>query len=300
MTQKVIELWEEGASRADARGEPERTRADGFVTNVTRPTLTWWAPPASAANGTGVIICPGGGYEFLAVEHEGAELAHWLNTLGIAAFVLKYRVPHSGHPAPLEDVQGAIRLVRSRASEFGVEPDKVGALGSSAGGHLAACVGTLFNQEINGCGDGATSDQVSVRPDFLVLLYPVICLSGPYAHIGSRERLLGKTPSETLLNRLSPDRQVTTRTPPTFLVHALDDTVVPAENSRLFHAALQQAGVPSELRLFEEGFHGFGLGARLGDVSEWPQRCEQWLRAHGWLSRSRSSSQNTAPTATAF
>ena len=288
MTQKVIELWPEGASRADARGEPERTRADGFVTNVTRPTLTWWAPPASVANGTGVIICPGGGYEFLAVEHEGAALAH------VAAFVLKYRVPPPGHPAPLEDVRNAIHLVRSRAPEFGLEPDKVGALGSSAGGHLAACVGTLFDQEINGCGDGATSDQVSVRPDFLVLLYPVICLAGPHAHAGSRERLLGKTPSETLLNRLSPDRQVTPRTPPTFLVHALDDTVVPPENSRLFHAALQQAGVPSELHLFERGFHGFGLGVEQGTVSEWPQRCERWFRAQGWLATSAHRTRQAA------
>ena len=268
MTPTILELRPEEARRKSAYVGSEFTRADGFVTNVSRPTLTWWAPSASLANGTGVIICPGGGYEFLAVEHEGAALAQWLNALGVAAFVLKYRVPHPGHPAPLEDVQSAIRLVRSRAREFGVESDKIGLLGSSAGGHLAACAGTLFDQEINGCGDGATSDQVSERPDFLVLLYPVITLTGPYVHAGSRERLLGKNPAEALVNRLSPDRQVTPRTPPTFLVHALDDTVVPPENSRLFHAALQQAGVPSELRLYEEGFHGFGLGAGLGEVSE--------------------------------
>lgn len=244
--------------------------AEGYVTEVRVPTLTVWPAPADRANGTGVIVCPGGGYEFLAIGHEGTEIAHWLNDLGVTAFVLRYRVPRPGHPAPLEDLQDALRLVRVRAGEFGVAPDRVGVFGASAGGHLAACAGTLFEDD-------------RTRPDFLILLYPVIALDGPHAHAGSRRGLLGSDPAPALLARLDPARQATPRTPPAFLVHAEDDTAVPPENSRRFHAALVAVGVPAELHLYDQGFHGFGLGAGHGTAADWPQACARWLRAHGRL-----------------
>lgn len=242
--------------------------ADGYVTEVRVPTLTVWPAPAERANGTGVIVCPGGGYEFLAVGHEGMEIASWLNGLGVTAFVLRYRVPRPGHPAPLADLQDALRLVRARAGEFGVVADRLGVFGSSAGGHLAACAGTLFVDE-------------ATRPDFLLLLYPVIALDGPHAHTGSRRALLGEHPTPALLHQLDPSRHATPRTPPAFLVHAQDDTAVSPENSRLFHAALGAAGVSAELHVYPDGFHGFGLGR--GSAAAWPQHGEHWLRAQGWL-----------------
>lgn len=245
--------------------------AEGYVTEVRVPTLTWWPAPATKRNGTGVIVCPGGGYEMLAVEHEGAAIARWLNDLGVTAFVLRYRVPRPGHPAPLQDAQDAIRLVRNRAAEFCIDPDRVGVLGASAGGHLAACAGTLFDGDV-------------ARPNFLVLLYPVIALDGPDAHIGSRRALLGAEPAPALLEALDPARHVTPRTPPAFLVHAMDDTVVPPANSVRFHAALTAAGVPAELRLCREGFHGFGLGEDKGAAADWPQACARWMQSRGWLS----------------
>lgn len=256
---------EDGTAVAD-----DSVNADGYVTDVRVPTLTLWRAPAARANGTGVIVCPGGGYEFLAVGHEGEEIARWLNGLGVTAFVLRYRVPRPGHPAPLADLFDAIRLVRARAVGFGVSPSRLGVLGSSAGGHLAASAGTLFG-------------EATLRPDFLVLLYPVIALTGPFAHAGSCRALLGGSPDPAIVERLSLDRQVTARTPPAFLVHARDDTIVPPENSRSFHAALSAAGVASELHECARGFHGFGLGATNPDTARWSGACERWLRAHGWL-----------------
>lgn len=248
--------------------DDDPVNAEGYVTGVGVPTLTVWPARAPAATGTGVIVCPGGGYETLAVEHEGADLARWLNRLGVATFVLRYRIPHPGHPAPLEDVQAAIRLVRARAAEFGVAADRLGLLGASAGGHLAACASTLGSRH-------------ELRPDFLILLYPVIALDGPHAHAGSRRALTGVDPTPALLAQLDPSRHVTSGTPPVFLVHAADDTVVPPENSRRFHAALVAAGVSAELHVYPDGFHGFGLGR--GSAAAWPKACERWMRTRGWL-----------------
>lgn len=247
------------------------TDAAGYVTEVRIPTLEWWPAPAGGRPGPAVIVCPGGGYEVLAVGHEGTDIARWLNGLGVTAFVLRYRIPRPGHPAPLEDVRAAIRLVRARAPEFGILPERLGLLGASAGGHLAACAGTL-------------ADTTELRPDFLVLLYPVIALAGEIAHAGSRRALLGANPSAALLEQLDPLRHVTPRTPPAFLVHADDDTIVPPENSVRFHAALVFAGVPAELHRCRDGFHGFGLGAGKGTAAAWPEACARWLRRHGWIS----------------
>jgi acetyl esterase/lipase len=230
-----------------------------------------------------VIICPGGGYGRLSVVREGRDVAARLNAMGVSAFVLRYRLKEYGHPAPLRDALRAVRLVRSRASEWGIRPDRIGILGFSAGGHLAASAATLFDAPEG--KTGAALDSVDARPDFAVLVYPVILTEGPHAHEGSRRNLLGDNPDPSLVRRLSLDNQVTARTPPTFLVHTSEDTSVPLENSLAFYAALRRAGVPSELHLFPRGKHGFGLDEGLGATSKWMDRVQDWMGASGWLER---------------
>jgi acetyl esterase/lipase len=281
---QVIALWPEGVPDAKPDAGAER-EVDERVYNVQVPTLTRYPAPVATANGTAVIICPGGGYVRLAVNKEGTELARRLNALGVAAFVLKYRLAEYGHPAPLRDVLRAVRIVRSRSEELGVRPDRIGVLGASAGGHLAACAGTLFDAPEG--RTGAALDATSARPDFVVLLYPVITMTDPFAHAGSRRALLGENPSAALVERLSVEKQVTARTPPTFIVHTLEDASVPVENSLLFFQALRRAGVPAELHVYEKGPHGFGTRAGLGPASSWPERLEEWMRFHGWLDAQR-------------
>jgi acetyl esterase/lipase len=281
---QVIALWPEGVPDAKPDAGVER-EVDERVYNVQVPTLTRYPAPVATANGTAVIICPGGGYVRLAVNKEGTELARRLNALGVAAFVLKYRLAEYGYPAPLRDVLRAVRIVRSRAAELGVRADRIGVLGASAGGHLAACAGTLFDAPEG--RTGAALDATSARPDFLVLLYPVITMTDPFAHAGSRRALLGENPSAALVERLSVEKQVTARTPPTFIVHTLEDASVPVENSLLFFQALRRAGVPAELHVYEKGPHGFGTRAGLGPASSWPERLEEWMRFHGWLDAQR-------------
>ncbi len=266
----------------DARpdGGMERIE-DGRIYNVQVPTLTVFPAPAGTAVGTAVIICPGGSYGRLAVSNEGSELVKRFNALGVSAFVLKYRLVEYGHPAPLRDVLRAIRIVRSRAKELGVRPDRIGVLGSSAGGHLAACAGTLFDAPEG--RTGADLDAVSARPDFLALLYPVITMTAPFTHALSRKNLIGEAPTPALVERLSVETQVSRNTPPTFLVHTAEDTSVPLENSLLFFEALRRAGVPAEMHLYEKGPHGFGTKPGLGPTSEWPKRLEEWMHSHGWL-----------------
>ena len=175
----------------------------------------------------------------------------------------------------------AVRLVRSRAAELGLDPARIGVFGSSAGGHVAASAATLFDSPEG--KTGAALDAVSARPDFVVLQYPVITMRGPAVHAGSRDALLGPHPPAKLLDRVSLERQVTRQTPPTFLVHTQEDTTVPADNSILFYQALRAAGVSTEMHLYEKGPHGFGIKPGLGPTSDWPKRCEEWMRAHGWL-----------------
>jgi len=280
--ERVLPLWPEGVPGLRADAGPE-VAVDGRVSNIHTPALTRF--PAAAANGTAVIICPGGGYAYEAWEKEGVEPARWLNGLGVTAFVLKYRVKEYGHPAPLRDVLRAVRLVRSRAAEFGVRPDRIGVLGFSAGGHLAASAGTLFDA-LEG-RTGAALDAVSARPDFLVLIYPVITMKTPLAHAGSRQNLLGANPGDEQVEHLSLEQQVTARTPPAFLVTTFEDATVPAENSVAFFEAMRLAGVPAELHAFEKGGHGFGLRPGAGPASGWPALCEQWLRLHGWIGAAR-------------
>lgn len=275
---RVIELWPEGVPNARSGQE---SVVNNRVSNVHVPTLTAFPAPGDRRDKAAVIICPGGGYRMLAWGHEGIDVAKRVNAMGASAFILKYRLGEYGHPAPLQDVLRAIRTVRSRAAEFGVSPDRIGVLGFSAGGHLTASAATLFDAPEG--RTGAALDAVSARPDFAVLIYPVVTLKGPYAHAGSRRALIGENPAAELIDRLSLELQVTKNTPPAFLVHTAEDKGVPLENSVQFYQAIRAAGGSAELHLYEKGPHGFGLGAGLGPASDWPARLETWLRAHGWI-----------------
>jgi len=248
-----------------------------------RPALHVYLPESSRANGTAVVVCPGGGYGHLAMEHEGADIARWLNSHGVAAFVLDYRHRGKGygHPAPLQDAQRALRMVRADSQQYRVAPDRIGVLGFSAGGHLASTLGTHFDD-----GDSQSSDpveRVSCRPDFLILCYPVILFGQPGMHAGSQRNLLGASPSDELVRSLSNEQQVTARTPPTFLFHTDEDRGVPAENSVRFYLALRGAGVPAELHVYQKGAHGLGLAPAVPETSSWPDRCVGWLRGRGLL-----------------
>jgi len=269
---QTIVLWPGGAPGAVGDEEADR------------PTLTVYLPPAERAVPTGVVVCPGGGYAKLAMDHEGRQVAEWLNSLGVAAFVLKYRLgPRYRHPAPLEDAKRALRLVRARAGEFRIAPDRIGVWGFSAGGHLASTLATHFD-----AGNPAAADpveRVSCRPDFAILAYPVISFATEYAHKGSRRNLLGDNPDPALVENLSNEKQVTAQTPPTFLFHTNEDQGVPAENSVLFYLALRRAGVPAELHIYERGRHGVGLAPNDSVLSSWPQRLADWLRVRGLLGR---------------
>lgn len=286
-----IPLWPEGvppARRADApaaRGDlgPERQGPDGRIANVSQPMLTIVPPAVDRPNGTAVILCPGGGYTFLSNAREGQQYAAWLSTLGVTTFILKSRLQEWGHPAPLQDVLRAIRLVRSRAAEFGVAPNRIGVMGSSAGGHLAASAGTLWDHADG--RTGAALDAVNARPDFAVLVYPVITMTDPAAHAGSRQALLGGKPGAAELALLSLEQQVSAATPPTVLLHTQGDKAVPVQNSLMYFDALTRAGVPAELYVFEQGGHGIAMRDGLGTASAWPRRAEDWLRQRGLLDK---------------
>lgn len=267
---RIMSLWEGKAPGALGEGDEDK------------PTLTFYPPSQSHKPGTAVIVMPGGSYGWLATNHEGRQVANWLNAMGVKAFVLRYRLgPKYHHPVELSDAQRAIRLVRTRAKEFGVDPNKIGVLGFSAGGHLASTTITHF-----AAGDAQATDPVdraSSRPDFAVLAYPVISLTADYAHHGSRDNLLGAKAPPELAKQLSSEMQVTPQTPPTFLFSSSTDTVVPPENSVAFYLALHKAGVPAELHIFEKADHGVGL--RLDDpgIGQWGTLLIQWLRGRKLL-----------------
>ena len=268
---KVELLWPKGAPLA--LGDTE----------VDKPRLTIHLPDPDKAVGTGVVVCPGGGYGALAKDHEGKQIAEFFNKLGIAAFVLEYRLGQRyRHPAPLLDAQRALRLVRSRAKEFGIAPDRIGIMGFSAGGHLASTAATHFEDaEVKDSEDPI--DKASCRPDFAILCYAVITFEPPFAHMGSRRNLLGDNPSKELVESLCNEKRVTEKTPPTFLFHTNADTGVPPENSVLFYLALRKAKVPAELHIYEKGAHGVGLAQKDAILSSWSGRLEGWLAGRGLL-----------------
>jgi acetyl esterase/lipase len=261
-------LWPNGAPGATGHDDADQPSLIPF--------------PAKSPNGTAVIVCPGGGYSHLSMEKEGTDIARWLNSLNISAFVLKYRLgPRYHHPAMLEDAQRAIRTVRSRAASFGVRPDRIGIWGFSAGGHLASTAATHFDAGNPQAADPI--DRAGSRPDFLILAYAVISMNSEYTHAGSRTSLLGDHPDPRLLDDLSTDLRVTPQTPPAFLFHTNADTTVPAENSVRFYLALRKAGVPAELHVYEQGPHGVGLAPTNATLSSWPARLADWLRGRGLL-----------------
>ena len=245
------------------------------------PTLTAYLP-ASNPTRSAVLIAPGGGYLHLAIQKEGEDVARWLNAHGVAAFVLKYRLgPTYHHPAELADAQRAVRTVRARAAELGLAPDHIGMWGFSAGGHLTASAGTLYDSKIYPATDAI--DRQSARPDFLVLAYPVITLGPPYVHLGSRNALLGDSPSPALIALLSPEKHVTANTPPTFLFATTDDKTVPVMNSVLFYSALIANHVSAEMHLDQHGPHGVGLAPSFPDLKNWPDLLATWMRANGYM-----------------
>lgn len=239
---------------------------------------------AKNPNGAAIVVCPGGGYGGHAMDHEGVQIADWLNAHGITAVVLKYRLgARYHHPIPLTDAQRAIRFVRANAAAWKVDPKRVGILGFSAGGHLASTAATHFELENDSKKKIDPIDRASCRPDFAVLLYPVITLEGPFAHVGSRNNLLGPKPSAKLVDSLCNDRQVAHDTPPTFLVHTSEDSGVRPENSVLFYLALKKHNVPAEMHIYEKGRHGLGLGAKGTSFASWPDRCVAWMKGRGLL-----------------
>ena len=253
------------------------------TTEADTPTLTIYRA-ARAATGTGVVVAPGGGYGALAMDHEGRQVAAYFNAMGVSAFVLKYRLgPKYRHPIELGDAQRAIRLVRSGAQEYGVNPDRIGLMGFSAGGHLAATAGTRFDSGNSSAPDPV--DRAGSRPDFLILGYPVITFEAGVTHAGSVRNLLGENPDPKLIELLSNELHVTPQTPPTFLFHTNADTGVLPENSVRFYLALRKAKVPAEMHVFENGPHGVGLA--LGDpaLGQWPVLLTTWLRGRGLLTK---------------
>ena len=267
---RKMQLWEHGAPGALGTAESDQ------------PSLEYFPPWGNNPSRTCVIVAPGGGYVFLASNHEGRQVANWFNALGLCAFVLTYRLgPRYHYPIELEDAQRAIRLVRLRAAEFHVDTNRIGMMGFSAGGHLTSMAGTHFD-----AGNPNAEDpiyRVSSRPDFLILAYPLISMRPPYAHMGSVHALLSEQPDQKLQELLSNELQVTPQTPPTFLFATSDDDTVPVENSVMFYMALRKAGVPAELHVFEHGPHGVGLD--LGDpvLGEWPKLLEDWMQSRGLL-----------------
>ena len=241
------------------------------------PVVTVYLPRTVAANTPAVVVCPGGSYRALASNHEGRQVASYLNSLGVAAFVLRYRLgPRYHHPIELGDAQRAIRLLRSHAADWRLDPARIGIVGFSAGGHLAMTASTRFDSGSAGAADAV--DRVSSRPDFAVLGYPVISMTEEWTHKGSRTMLLGDPFDPELAKTLSGERAVTKETPPTFLFQTTEDTVVPAENSVHYYLALHKAGVPVEMHVFEKGPHGVGLANDDAALSEWSTLLANWLR----------------------
>lgn len=275
LAQQEIPLYPGQVPNARDTPNEEVKNKDHIVSRVSRPTLTVYLPAKEKANGSAVIICPGGGYGVLVIKREGYDVAEAFAKQGVAAFVLKYRLPSDKTMidktiGPLQDAQQAIRTVRQRAAEWRIDPKKVGIMGFSAGGHLAATAGTHFEPARIDNGDG-----ISLRPSFMVLVYPVISLTERIGHSGTRTNLLGASPGAEQISQYSNEGHVTASTPPAFLTHAGDDTVVPVANSLVFYEALQRQNVPADLHIYNQGGHGY---LKTPSFDEWFGRCLHWLR----------------------
>ncbi len=284
VAQKVMPLYTDSIPNSRPSPDEETTTNNGvlIINKVSRPTITAYLPPKSQANGTAVIICPGGGYSVLAAAHEGSDVAKEFVKQGVAAFVLKYRIPDDAtmvnkEIGPLQDAQEAMKTVRERATEWNINPQRIGIIGFSAGGHLASTEGTHYGKAVI-----ANANNTSLRPDFMILIYPVISFDDSIGHRGSRDNLLGKNPTKEKKKYYSNELQVTSDTPPTFLVHATDDDVVNVQNSLLFYNALRQHHVPVEMHIYQSGGHGFGMHVpKSKDL--WMERCLNWMTVNSWL-----------------
>jgi acetyl esterase/lipase len=256
---------------SEANGLPAR------IEKVTDPTLTVFLPPTELATGKAVLICPGGGYGFLSFINEAYPIAKWLNDNGIAGIILKYRLPSDlimkdKAIGPLQDAQEAMRLIRRNAAAWNINPGKVGVIGFSAGGHLASTLSTHYADKVY-----PLIDSVGARPDFSLLIYPVITMDDTFTHGGTRRSLLGDNPSEEAIKRFSNEMQIDGKTPPTFLVHSTDDKAVPVKNSIVYYESLLKNNVTSEMHIFQKGGHGYGLAEKRGTESAWPSLCIRWI-----------------------
>lgn len=265
--------------------DEETTTSEGGIVRVNKiktPTLTVYLPSKKKASGAAVVICPGGGYSIVAIDHEGYKVAEKFNEMGVAAFVLKYRIPDKKNQqdpsiAPLQDAQQAILTVRANAEKWHINPSRIGIMGFSAGGHLASTAATHFNHSLI-----SNPEKISLRPDFAILIYPVISADKQITHAGSFKNLLGANPTAQQLREFSNEQQITAQTPPAFLVHASDDKGVSPENSIVFYQALLKNNVPAELHIYQNGGHGFGMHNPT-TKEKWMDRCRNWMEANGWL-----------------
>ena len=268
--QQEIKLYENGTIDSNDIKEKESIIQNDFVSNISEPRMYYYAASKEKTNGTAVLICPGGGYSGVSVLKEGEEIAKWFNDLGVSAFVLYYRMPNGHFDIPLEDAQTALLIIHKRAKKWNIKKNKIGIMGFSAGGHLASTAGTHFKSKIQ-------------RPDFMILAYPVITMNKDLTHLGSRNNLLGLNPSDDLVKHFSNELQVTGKTPPTFIVHAIDDTTVPIANSEQFLKALLNHHVPAELHKYDVGGHGFGMRKNGIPADNWPELLKIWLYSRGLI-----------------
>ena len=273
----VLKVWPNGAPNDNGMTEPEEKYDGVRVRNVSEAEMYIYLPEKEMNTGAAVVICPGGGYRIEAMDHEGFDIAAFLEENGIAGIVLKYRLPYGHHEVPSSDARRAIRTVRAHAEEWGIDPDKIGIAGSSAGGHLASTAGTVF--DFGNAGSDDPVEHQSCRPDFMLLLYPVITMDEKYTHLGSRENLIGKGHDMKLVRKYSNELNVTKETPPTFLVLADDDKAVVPQNSIGFYSALKKYDVPAEMHIFQYGGHGFGIRKEGRPSDNWPYMFVDWLKA---------------------
>jgi len=285
-TQTVMPLYSDSIPNSKPAPDEEKTdtsrKGVPMISKVSMPTLAIYLPPKEKATGAAVVVIPGGGYRNVAIGHEGYDVAKRFNEMGVAAFVLKYRLPSdvtmiNKEIGPVQDAQRAIQIVREKAKEWGLDKNRVGIIGFSAGGHLASTAGTHFNHAYINAGKKA-----NLRPDFMILVYPVISFADSICHKGSRENLLGKDPSPDKIMEYSNELQVTKKTPPTYLVHAENDSTVKVQNMLLFATALQKNKVPFDFYLYEKGGHGFGLNNSTSEV-KWMDLVQEWMEKSGWL-----------------
>lgn len=272
-----MKVWPDGAPENNGLTAPEEQFDGVRVRNVSEAEMFVYLPEKGINTGVAVLICPGGGYQMLAMDHEGFEMAEWLNKRGVAGIVLKYRMPNGHHAIPSADARRAMRIVRMNAEKWGINPSKIGIAGSSAGGHLAATVGTRF--DAGNANAPELVERMSSRPDFMLLLYPVITMNEEFTHMGSRNSLTGTESNPDLIAMYSNEKHVSKDTPPTFLVLADDDKAVVPQNSIAFYSALKDKGVPAEMHIFQKGGHGFGMRKNGIAADQWPGMFEAWLKS---------------------